>query len=290
MLFRKGFLTAVIATVTLALGINIPYKTVFFFGDSVFLTALTYQQGAGRSGRRGFDQLGNVVFTGMKQERVFETMSSRLPDLQGHFPLSTTLISRLLGLLHQTEHAEYAVNSIYSMLSQTRLYLGGPSDQMAIKHHVRFSIEYLRRQNLIRREGVPLNFAGLVGHLYFTENAVFAFHSLLREGYFYEVCRNIRHKPREVLQELILVLSHLFCRHPVRNYKDKKFLEEVVHRSTSVVHLPALPRSAEKDPPRAQCRDTRHFHDLCEDICPAASRRHERRHLAFHEAKGWANG
>lgn len=246
MLFRKGFLTAVIATGTLALGINMPCKTVVFFGDSVFLTALNYQQGAGRSGRRGFDQLGNVVFTGMEQERVFEVMSSRLPDLQGHFPLSTTLILRLMGLLHHTENSEYAVNAIHSMLSQTRLYLGGPSDQMAIKHHVRFSIEYLRRQNLLTREGVPLNFAGLVGHLYFTENAVFAFHSLLREGYFYKVCRDIRHKPREVLLELMLVLSHLFCRHPVRNYKDKTFLEDVVHRSTSVVLLPALPRRAEK--------------------------------------------
>lgn len=246
MLFRKGFLTAVIATGTLALGINMPCKTVVFFGDSVFLTALNYQQGAGRSGRRGFDQLGNVVFTGMEQERVFEVMSSRLPDLQGHFPLSTTLILRLLGLLHHTENSEYAVNAMYSIFSQTRLYLGGPSGQMAIKHHVRFSIEYLRRQNLLTREGVPLNFAGLVGHLYFTENSVFAFHSLLREGYFYEVCRDIRHKPQEVLLELMLVLSHLFCRHPVRNYEDKKFLEDVVHRSTSEVLLRALPCKAEK--------------------------------------------
>lgn len=245
-MFRKGFLTAVIATGTLALGINMPCKTVVFFGDSVFLTALNYQQASGRSGRRGFDQLGNVVFTGMKRERAFEVMSSRLPDLQGHFPLSTTLMLRLMGLLHHTENSEYAINAINSMLSQKRLYLGGPSDQMAIKHHVRFSIEYLRRQNLLTREGVPLNFAGLVGHLYFTENAAFAFHSLLREGYFYEVCRDIRHKPAEVLQELILVLSHLFCRQPVRNYKDKKFLEDVVHKSTSVVLLPALPRKAEQ--------------------------------------------
>lgn len=228
------------------MGINMPCKTVVFFGDSVFLTALNYQQGAGRSGRRGFDQLGNVVFVGMKPERVYEIMSSRLPDLQGHFPLDTTLVLRLLGLLHHTENSEYAVKALNSMLSQNRLYLGGPSDQMAIKHHVRFSIEYLRRQNLLTQEGMPLNFAGLVGHLYFTENAVFAFHSLLREGYFYEVCRNIRQKPKDVMQELVLVLSHLFCRFPVRNYKDKTFLENVVHRSTSMILLPPLPQSAEK--------------------------------------------
>ncbi|MBE3043376.1 hypothetical protein IMZ48_12560, partial [Candidatus Bathyarchaeota archaeon] len=228
------------------MGINMPCKTVVFFGDSVYLTALNYQQGAGRSGRRGFDQLGNVVFVGMGPERVYEIMSSRLPDLQGHFPLSTTLVLRLMGLLHNTENSDYAVKALNSMLSQTRLYLGGPSDQMAIKHHVRFSIEYLRRQNLLSQSGVPLNFSGLVGHLYFTENSVFGFHALLRQGYFYELCRDIRTKPKEVLQDLVLVLSHLFCRLPVRNYQDKNFLDNVVNRSSSMIILPPLPEKAEK--------------------------------------------
>lgn len=182
----------------------------------------------------------------VKPGRVYEIMSSRLPDLQGHFPLSTTLVLRLLSLLHNTGNGEYAVNAVNSMLSQTRLYLGGPSNQMAIKHHVRFSIEYLRRQNLLTREGAPLNFAGLIGHLYFTENAVFAFHTLLKEGYFYEVCRGIHQRPKEVLLELMLVLAHLFCRIPVRNYRGKDFLENVVHRSTSVLLLPELPCRAEQ--------------------------------------------
>ena len=61
-LFRKGFLRVVIATGTLALGINMPCVTVVFSGDSVYLTALNYRQAAGRAGRRGFDLLGNVVF------------------------------------------------------------------------------------------------------------------------------------------------------------------------------------------------------------------------------------
>lgn len=230
-----------VATGTLALGINMPCKTVVFFGDAVFLTALNYHQGSGRAGRRGFDLLGNVVFVGMPLERVHEIMSSRLPDLVGHFPLSTTLTLRMMGLLHHTKNSAYSVRAMRSILSQSRLYLGGPSHQMAIQHNLRFSIEYLRRQGLMAKDGAPLNFAGMIGHLYFTENAVFAFHSLLKEGYLHKICEPIHRNPEKVLLDLMLVLSHLFCRIPLRS---RHYMEEGF-RSPSVVRLPALPKEAE---------------------------------------------
>ncbi|KAI1496635.1 hypothetical protein F5X99DRAFT_399678 [Biscogniauxia marginata] len=222
MFFRKGFLTAVIATGTLALGINMPCKTVVFFGDSAYLTSLAYRQASGRAGRRGFDLLGNVVFSNnIRPRRAFELMSSRLPDLKGHFPFSTTLILRILGLMDATTRdgiGEYVGNSHYaadlfkSLLSQNRAYLGGPEAKMAIRHHLRFSIEYLRRQHLLSAEGRPLNFAGLVGHLYFTENAAFAFHSLLKGGYFHNLCSGIDKNRTETLRTLALVMAHLFDR------------------------------------------------------------------------------
>lgn len=242
MLFRKGYLTVVISTGTLALGLNMPCKTVVFYGDSVFLSALNYHQAAGRAGRRGFDLLGNVVFAGMTQERAYEIMSSRLPDLRGHFPLSTTLVLRSLGLMHNTKHSDYSARAVQSLLSQTRLYLGGPSNQMAIKHHLRFSIEYLRRQHLLDAAGAPLNFAGLVGHLYFTENSVFAFHSLMKEGYFHGLCAEYKDSSEETLRKIVLVLSHIFCRIPVGDVSEA--WEEVINKSPSTVRLPSLPEEA----------------------------------------------
>lgn len=219
-----------------------PCKTVVFSGDSVFLTAQNYRQASGRAGRRGFDLLGNVVFNGIPESRVHEIMSSRLPDLRGQFPISTTLILRLFSLLNGTGKSAFAVDAFEALLSQTRLYLGGPESEMSVKHHLRFSIEYLRRQNLLSAEGEPLNFAGLVGHLYFTENAVFAFHSLLRGGYFHELCRDIDKSPKAILLEIMLVLCHLFNRVPIR--RTKKLVNDT-HRSSSMVFLPRLPESAE---------------------------------------------
>lgn len=242
MLCRRGYLTVVIATGTLALGINVPCKTVVFSADSVFLSVLNYRQASGRAGRRGFDLLGNVVFN-ISSHRSFEIMSSRLPSIRGQFPISTSLVLRVLSLCNDTNCNRYSLDTAQSLLSQSLLYLGGPSGKLAAKHHLRFSIDYLRRQNLLSEFGAPLNFAGLVSHLYFTENSVFAFHSLLKGGYLHNLCANVHERPNEVVLELLLVLSHLFCRQPCPRFRDNEWLE-TIKKSSSKVILPPLPHEA----------------------------------------------
>lgn len=241
-LFRKGYLRVVIATGTLALGINMPCKTVVFSGDSVYLTALNFRQAAGRAGRRGFDFLGNVVFQGLSHQKVCRLLSSKLPDLNGHFPITTSLILRLFILLQESKQAPYAVRAVNSILSCPRIYLGGPELKDAVLHHLRFSIEYLRRNWLLDRQGSALNFAGLVAHLYYTENSSFAFHALLSGGYFHEVCQHIYQKPKQTIRALMLVMSHLFGRRilplsPLESRRARK-------KSASLVVLPRLPTAA----------------------------------------------
>ena len=216
MLFRKGYLRVVIATGTLALGINMPCATVVFSGDSIFLTALNYRQAAGRAGRRGFDLLGNVVFQNVSHGKICRLLSSRLPDLNGHFPITTTLVLRLFSLLHDSEDSVYAKKAIDSLLSQPRLYLDGPAFKDQVLHHLRFSIEYLRRQDLLSAQGAPLNFAGLTSHLYFTENSSFALNALIKGEYFHSLCSDIDRKESHVLRTLMLVMAHLFGRRPCR--------------------------------------------------------------------------
>ena len=216
MLFRQGFLRVVIATGTLALGINMPCATVVFSGDSIFLTALNFRQAAGRAGRRGFDLLGNVVFQNISHGKICRLLSSRLPDLNGHFPITTTLVLRLFSLLHESNNSPYAVRAINSLLSQPRLYLDGPAFKDQVLHHLRFSIEYLRRQDLLSSQGAPINFAGLTSHLYFTENSSFALNALIKGEYFHGLCSEIDRKESHVLRTLMVVMAHLFGRRPCR--------------------------------------------------------------------------
>lgn len=216
MLFRKGYLRVVIATGTLSLGINMPTRTTVFAGDHTNLHALNYRQASGRAGRRGFDNLGNVVFHGLSADKVDRLISSKLPSLLGHYPISTSLVLRLFILLHASKESPHSKATINSLLTQNQLVLGGNAPKEQVLHHLRFSIEFLRKQKLIGATGTPLNFAGLVSHLYYTGNAAFALHTLLCSGYLREVCKEMNEKPEKTCTELMLVMSHLFGRIKVR--------------------------------------------------------------------------
>lgn len=231
MLFRKGYLRVVIATGELSLGINMPTRTAVFAGDSVELTALNYRQASGRAGRRGFDNIGNVVFHGLPLDKVDRLIASKLPPLLGHFPITTTLVLRMFILLHASKDSTHAKDTIESLLTQEQLVLDGHTDKEQVLHHLRFSIEFLRRQRVISATGAPLNFAGLVSHLYYTESGAFALHALLCSGYLQELCRDIYEKPDKTCHDLILVMAHLFGRRK---------------RRAGIRGLPPIPASAFK--------------------------------------------
>ena len=98
MLFRMKMLNIVFATGTLALGIHMPCKTVGIIGDSRYLNTLEFQQMSGRAGRRGFDITGNVVFMGVNERKMKSVLLGNLPKMVGNFPLSVTMVLRLLLL------------------------------------------------------------------------------------------------------------------------------------------------------------------------------------------------
>ena len=185
--------------------------------------------------------LGNVIFHHIDDYKISRLISSRLPDLSGHFPLTTTLVLRLFSLLENSQNCDFAVQAVNSLLSQPRIYLGEDSYRHQVLHHLRFSIEYLRRNSLLSLGGVPQNFAGIVCHLYYTENAAFSFHALLRQGYFHELTKNVDKKSEHVLEMLMLVLTNIFGRRPFRNVTQEIKRPQ---KSPSVLFLPPLPPEA----------------------------------------------
>ena len=86
-LFTRGFIKMLFATETFAVGLNMPTKTVLFFGlekysdESMGLRALRtdeYIQMAGRAGRRGLDPVGTVIYLPERDPVSAGTMRSIL--------------------------------------------------------------------------------------------------------------------------------------------------------------------------------------------------------------------
>lgn len=108
-LFVQGLVRAVFATETLALGINMPARTVVleklikFNGEAhVDLTPGQYTQLTGRAGRRGIDTIGNAVVMwapAMDPRQVAGLASTRTYPLISTFEPGYNMAINLLGML-----------------------------------------------------------------------------------------------------------------------------------------------------------------------------------------------
>ncbi|EGO30017.1 hypothetical protein SERLADRAFT_413254 [Serpula lacrymans var. lacrymans S7.9] len=242
-LFRQGFLRVVIATGTLALGINAPAKTSVFCGDSPFLTALMYRQCAGRAGRRGFDLLGKVVFYGLPMDRVQRLILSKLPSLGGNFPLTSTLSLRLFNLLEGSDYAPTAVQAVQGLMRLPHISFGSDAGRHQLLHHLRFSIDYLRRAHLLDDSGKPLNLFGIAAHLYYTEPSNLALVSLLRNGVLHKICA--QSSMINAKKDFILLMCHLFGRRYLpKTYTTDENVALLIKKSPSMVLLPPLHKKA----------------------------------------------
>ncbi|KAJ3109195.1 hypothetical protein HDU97_008594 [Phlyctochytrium planicorne] len=230
-LTRSGHLRVVFATGTLAMGVNMPCKTSAFIGDSVFLSSLLYKQASGRAGRRGFDLQGNVIFLGLALRRISRLMIADLPDLTGQFPLTTSLCLRMFLLTwavgdenrlparkqqYDAGDLTFVKGTIDGLLSESLYCHGNNKVFEQMQHHLRFSIELLRRMDLLNAKGQLKDLSHLVIQLYYTEPQNLLFVELLRAGVFDRVCENFDEDPNGVVWNLLFVCAHLFSTASVR--------------------------------------------------------------------------
>lgn len=255
--FRSKYLRVVICTGTLALGINMPATSAIFVGDGADLTALNFRQAAGRAGRRGYDVLGHVGFLCVPMDKIDRLLVSRIPAIAGHYPVTTTLLLRLFNLLKNSNRSPFATKAIEGLFAKPKDLVAAIGDADAsdeqILYHIRFSIEYLRREKLLDSVGQPIKLATPVSHLYYQEPSNFAFAALMRGGVIHSICRDF-HEPakrNEVCNKLVLLLSYIFCRMPMRP-ADASYRKETYKKVTGHIALPPL---GEVNAKAQQCLD-----------------------------------
>ncbi|NXD80228.1 DDX60 helicase, partial [Halcyon senegalensis] len=215
MLFRLGYIKVVTATSTLALGINMPCKSVVFAEDSVFLDALNYRQMSGRAGRRGQDMIGNVFFYDIPLPKIERLMKSNVPQLKGQFPLTVSLILRLMLLAAKADDKADARAKALSVLQHSLMSFRKERYAEILKIYFLFSLQFLVKECYLDQEGNPRGFAGLVTHLYYYEPSNFVLVSFLGKGLFHKLCQPIKGTTvfsEDVLEKLVLILANLFER------------------------------------------------------------------------------
>lgn len=218
-------------------GTRVQFKLIYTFNHN------QYRQCAGRAGRRGYDLLGKVVFYGLTFDRVQRLVMSRLPSLGGNFPLTSTLVLRLLNLVEGSDSAPVAVNAVKSLLTLPQIFWGSKAGEHQCLHHMRFSIEYLRRARLLDYQGKPMNLFGIAAHLYHTEPSNFALVALLRAGVIHRICGN--RSTITAKRDFIILMAHLFGRRYLpRAYTTNENLKKIVLKSASKVVLPRLDPNA----------------------------------------------
>ncbi|EEB06458.1 DEAD/DEAH box helicase [Schizosaccharomyces japonicus yFS275] len=242
-LFRCGQLTVVIATRTLSLGINMPCKTVVFLGDSQQLTALNFHQAAGRAGRRGFDLLGRVGFLGVPMHKIYRLLTTKLWDIQGQYPVTTTLTLQLSQLVSGSQASPFARDLVKALVNEPKFMKNGETFSVQFLHHLRFNIEYLRREGLLDEFCKPINLSTLTTHLYYAEPSNYAFINLLRQGIFHDCAKVYESNRLEAMKLTVSILAHLFGRIPL----SAEYAAEIKSRNDlapSEVLLPELPSKA----------------------------------------------
>jgi hypothetical protein len=220
-LFRKRKLTVIVATGTLAMGINMPTRTTVFFGDSSYLTPVQYRQMSGRAGRRGYDVEGRVVFVGIPVAKITRLLAVALFPLVGHMHFSPPTLLRYLILMHDTKESDvrdHTLNTLQTLLTNTLLESGavvhrrGTSGLSLPERHYSACLELLFRLGLINNQTQPIGLAGLVSHLSYHQPANLALAHLLQSG---SLARCIAHAEKvgglEVAgRRLMMILCHLF--------------------------------------------------------------------------------
>ncbi|KAM8808190.1 putative ATP-dependent RNA helicase DDX60 [Eudromia elegans] len=234
MLFRLGYIKVVTATGSLALGINMPCKSVVFAEDSVFLDALNYRQMSGRAGRRGQDMIGNVFFYDIPLPKVERLIKSNVPQLKGQFPLTISLILRLMLLAARADDKRDARAKVLSILKHSLMSFKQERHTELLKIYFIFSLQFLIKEGYLDQEGNPRGFAGLVTHLHYYEPSNFVLVSFLVKGLFHKLCRPIKKGSskfsEDVMEKLVLILANLFGRKylPAGTMKVRKFFQSKV--------------------------------------------------------------
>ena len=184
-LFRIGKIQLICATATLALGIHMPCKTVVFMEDSIYLDSFQYRQAAGRAGRRGYDQNGNVIFFDIPLIKVERLVGSFIPEIRPHFPLSVTFAMNFFDAEFRKKAPNMSV--VECLLNRSFWNYSYDTKVSQVHYDAVFSLNFLMDMQLLNEIGKFSLFSSLLERIHYHEPSNFLLYYLFVNGNFHMV-------------------------------------------------------------------------------------------------------
>ena len=159
--FRNGNIKCIIATPTLAAGINLPARRVIVRDTHRFeanagnvpISVMEVKQMCGRAGRPGYDPYGEAVLVGKNQRDFDRLMEDYIMHdterLTSKLNNETVLRSHILGLI-ATGDAD-TEDSIVGFMHDT--FFGNTSQMYGIESVVENVVGFLEKEDMVKREG-----------------------------------------------------------------------------------------------------------------------------------------
>jgi len=159
--FRNGNIKCIIATPTLAAGINLPARRVIVRDTHRFeanagnvpISVMEVKQMCGRAGRPNYDPYGEAVLVGKNQHDFDRLMEDYIMHdterLTSKLNNETVLRSHILGLI-ATGDAD-TEDSIVGFMHDT--FFGNTSQMYGIESVVENVVNFLEKEDMVKREG-----------------------------------------------------------------------------------------------------------------------------------------
>merc|ERR1719204_1306902 len=212
-LFRAKHLKVVISVETLAMGVNMPARSVVFAGDHPDLNPLAYRQMMGRAGRRGYDNIGHVTFLGINPRKVAYLMTSQLTSLTGHYPITPGMCLKLAQQYETFTTKDSCVVGLGNLMTPRfdRRLVGKLDSTSQLRRNTFFTYEYLYHFGMVDAEGKCRALAGVATHLVRYEPANLIFVRLLESGLFHDITSGYDPKNKLTQTQFAAKILHVLC-------------------------------------------------------------------------------
>jgi len=221
-LFRTRKVGVLIATGTLACGINMPCRSVVILGTPPFLTPLMFRQMAGRAGRRGKDNRGHVIIANSPFHVFTRLMTAPMPMLQGTIGLDASLTMRA-AVCYSTlpPNLRTAFEKEWKhLLGSPLLKQDVPIFEKQLIQCFHFCCDYLAHLDLMDENGKPNSVCTLVTHLFWTTPCNLLLISLLSNGVIDRIYDQENISEIEKDRQLVTLMAHLFQRYPIETVSN----------------------------------------------------------------------